>query len=98
MEKVIVVFQSKNTVKSEKEYQIKYRNLFGKWMWKSMRVDKYLGCKSSLKAYLQIGNIALEDNLGLNLYIMLTTCYMVVILDGQKKMRRIYSNLNQILS
>ena len=63
-----------------------------------MRVDKYLGCGSSLKAYLQIGNIALEDNFDLNLYVMLTTCYIVVILDDQKGMRRMYSNLNQILS
>jgi len=46
-----------------------------------MRVDKYLGCGSSLKAYLWIGNIALEDNFDLNLYVMLTTCYIVVILD-----------------
>ena len=92
------MFQSRNTVKSEKGSQMKCRNISRKYMWKSMRVDKCLGCESSLEAYLQICNMTLEDNLGHNLCIMLTTCHMIVILDSQEEVGRMYSNLNQILS
>jgi len=66
-------------------------------MWKSMRVDKCLGCESSLEAYLWICNMTLEDNLGHNLCSMLTTCHMIVILDGQKEVGRMYSILIRFL-
>jgi len=33
-------------------YQIRYRNLFKKQIWKSMSLDKYLNCGLSLEAYL----------------------------------------------
>jgi len=50
-------------------------------MWKSIRLDKYLGYKSSLKAYLWIDNMISNNDLGLNLYVVLTTCFMVIILN-----------------
>jgi len=40
-------------------------------MWKSVRLDKYLGYRLGLEAYLQIGNIISDNNLGLNLYVVL---------------------------
>ena len=67
-------------------------------MWESTRVGKYLDYRSSLEAYLWISNMNLEDNLGLNLYTVLTTCYIVIILDNQNRVRREFSNLSQILS
>ena len=49
-----------------------------------------------MKAYLWIDNIILEDNLVLNLYIMFTTCYIIVILEDQKLARRRFLvNLSQ---
>ena len=68
--------------------QIKYRNLSGKQIQKSMGLDKYLDFGSNLEAYLQVGNITLGNNLGLNLYIILTTYYMVVISKNQELVRR----------
>ena len=43
----------------------------------------YLGCKSNLEAYPQTGNIILDDNLNLNLNIIPTICYMVIILHDK---------------
>ena len=40
----------------------------------------------------------LEDKVGFKLCIVSTTCYVVVILDGQGGVRRMFSNLSQILS
>jgi len=51
-------------------------------MWKSVRLGKYLGCRSSLEAYLWIGNMILDDNFGLNLYIM---PIVIVISNGQRE-------------
>ena len=64
----------------QKESQIKYENLFGKQMWKFIRLGKYLGYRSSLGAYSQIDNVILNNNLGLNLYVVSTVYYIVVIL------------------
>jgi len=52
-------------------------------MWKSIKLDKYLEYRLSLETYLEISDIILEDNLGLNLYVVLTTCYIVMILDSK---------------
>ena len=49
----------------------------------SKRLGKYLDCKSSLEAYLQIYNMILDNNLGLNLCVMLTVYYMVIISDNK---------------
>ena len=46
-----------------------------------MRLGKI--SRSSLEAYLWIGNIILDNNLGLDLYIISTVYYMVVILDDE---------------
>jgi len=43
-------------------------------MWYLWGWVKYLGCGLSLEAYLQIDDIILDNNLGLNLYV-------VIILD-----------------
>jgi len=40
-------------------------------MWKSIKLDKYLEYRLSLEAYLEISDIILEDDLGLNLYVVL---------------------------
>ena len=68
--------------------QIKYRNLSGKWISKSIGLDKYLDFGSNLKAYLQVSNITLDNDLGLNLYIIPTTYYMVVISENQELVRK----------
>ena len=40
-------------------------------------------------------NIILEDNLSLNLYVVLTTCYVVIILEDQSSVRKgLLANLN----
>ena len=52
-------------------------------MWKSIKLDKYLEYRLSLETYLEISDIILEDNLDLNLYVVLTTCYIVMILDSK---------------
>ena len=44
---------------------------------------EYLGCGLSLEAYSQIDNMISNDNLGLNLYVVPTIYYMVVILDNK---------------
>ena len=36
-------------------------------MWKSVRLGKYPDYRSSLEAYLWIGNMTSDNNLGLNL-------------------------------
>ena len=46
-----------------------------------------LGYRSSLGAYLQINNVTLEDNLGFNLCVVSTTCYVVIILEYQEIVR-----------
>jgi len=43
----------------------------------------YLGCKSNLEAYPWIGNIILDDDLNLNLYVIPTICCMVMISDDK---------------
>ncbi len=52
-------------------------------MWKSIKLDKYLEYRLSLETYLEISDIILEDNLDLNLYVVLTTCYTVIISESQ---------------
>jgi len=49
----------------------------------SKRLGKYLGYKSSLEAYPQIYNMILDNNLGLNLCIMPTIYYMVIISNNK---------------
>ena len=49
-----------------------------------MGLDEYLRYGSSLEAYPWISNVTLDDDLGLNLYIVLTTCYIVIILGSQE--------------
>ena len=49
-----------------------------------MKLGKYLGYGSSIKAYLWIDDVTLEDDLSLNLYIMPTIYHIVIILDGQE--------------
>ena len=44
---------------------------------------KYLGYRLSLIAYLQIYNMVLDDDLGLNLYIVPTVYYVVIISDDK---------------
>jgi len=44
---------------------------------------EYLGCGLSLEAYSQIDNMISNDNHGLNLYVVPTVCYIVVILDNK---------------
>ena len=51
------------------------------------RLDKHLGCKSSLEAYPQIYNMILDDNFGLNLCIMLTVSYIAIISDDKVSRR-----------
>ena len=51
-------------------------------MWKPMRLGKYPGYRSSLEAYLWINMIS-DNNLGLNLCIISTVCYVVVILNNK---------------
>lgn len=41
-------------------------------MQKSVRLDKYSDCESSLETYLQIGDMILNDNLSLNIYVVPT--------------------------
>jgi len=53
-----------------------------------VRLGKYLGCRLSLEAYLWIGNMILGDDLGLNLYVVSTVCYVVIISDNQREVRR----------
>jgi len=53
-----------------------------------MGLDKYLSCKSSLEAYLWISNMTLNNNLGLKLYVMLITYYMIIISGNQELVRR----------
>jgi len=53
-----------------------------------MSLDKHLDCRSSLKAYLEMNNITLNDSLSLNLYIMSTACHIVIISENQKLVRR----------
>jgi len=48
-----------------------------------MGLDEYLRYGSSLEAYLWISNVTLDDDLGLNLYIVPTTCYTVIISESQ---------------
>ena len=50
-----------------------------------MRLDKYSGYRLSLEAYLQINNIILDNNLSLNLCVISTICYIIVILDKKKE-------------
>jgi len=42
-------------------------------------LDKYLDCRSNLEAYLWMNNVISDNNLDLNLYIVLTIYYVVVI-------------------
>ena len=63
---------------------IKYGNLSGKLIWESVILDKYLGCRSNLEAYPWISDLTSDNNLGLNLYIVFTTCYIVIILGSQE--------------
>ena len=67
--------------------QIKYGKLFGKWMRKFIRLSKYLEYRSSLEAFLWISNMILDDDLSLNLYVIPTTCYIVIILNRQREIR-----------
>jgi len=57
-------------------------------MWKSVSLGKYLRCESSLEAYSWMDNIILEDNLGLNLCIVSTTCCIIIISEDQGLVRR----------
>jgi len=58
--------------------------LIWKWMWISLwDWVKFPDCKLSLKVYPQISNIILNNNLGLNLYIVSTIYYMVIISDNK---------------
>ena len=57
-------------------------------MWKSVRLNKYLKYELSLKANLWMYNIILENNLGLNLYVMPITCYVIIISKNQGLIRR----------
>ena len=68
---------------TQKGSQIKYRNLSRKYIQKSMRLGKYLDCRPSLEAYPQIDNVILDDNLGLNLYIISTVYHIIVTLDNK---------------
>ena len=52
-------------------------------MWIPVRLSKYLDCGSSLEAYPQIGNMIPDNNFGLNLYIVPTVCYVVIILNDK---------------
>jgi len=45
-----------------------------------MGLDKYLDCRSSLEAYLWMDNLTLDDDFGLNLYVISTTYHIIVIL------------------
>jgi len=51
-------------------------------MWKSVSLDKYLRCRSRLEAYIYIDDMMIKDNLGLNLYVVFATCFVVVILEN----------------
>jgi len=44
-----------------------------------MGLDEYLRYGSSQEAYPWISNVTSDDNLGLNLCIVPTTCYTVII-------------------
>ena len=55
---------------------------------KSVKLDKYSGCRLSLETYLQIDNVILDNNLSLNLYIIFTICYIVVILDEKGEVEK----------
>jgi len=53
------------------------------WAWMSI-----WGCESSLEAFLWIDDLTLDDNLGLNLYVVPTTCHVVVISENWGLVRR----------
>ena len=53
-----------------------------------MSLGKHLGCRSSLEAYLEMNNMTLNNNLGLNLYVVSTAYHIVIISDNQKLTRR----------
>ena len=52
-----------------------------------MRSGKYPDYKSSLVAYLQFGNIISDNNLSLNLCIVPTTYYVIIILNDEEEVR-----------
>jgi len=49
-----------------------------------MGLDKYLRYGSSLEAYPWISNVTSDNDLGLNLCIVPTTCYTVIISESQE--------------
>ena len=53
-----------------------------------MSLSKYLGYRSSLKAYLEMGNLTSDDNLDLNLCIISTTYCIIIISENQKLVRK----------
>ena len=53
-----------------------------------MSLGKYLRCRLSLGAYLFIDDMISKDDLGLNLYIVLTTYHIVMVLENQNLVRR----------
>ena len=62
-------------------------------MQKFIRLNKYLSYKSSLEAYSWIGNISLDNNLSLNLYIVLIICYIIIFGLDDKVSERLANNL-----
>ena len=56
-------------------------------MQKFIRLSKYLSYKLSLKTYIQIDNIILDDDFDLNLCIVPTVYYIVIISDSQKEVK-----------
>jgi len=55
---------------------------------KSVRLNKYLDCRLSLEAYLWIVDMILKYNLGLNLCVVPTICYIVIILDQRMRYQK----------
>ena len=55
----------------------------GQKIWKFIGLDEYLRYGSSLEAYPWISNVTSDDDLGLNLCIVPTTCYTVIISESQ---------------
>jgi len=53
-----------------------------------MGLDEYLDYRSSLEAYPWMDNLTLDDDFGLNLYVIPTTYYIIVILGDWDLVKR----------
>ena len=55
-------------------------------------METYLGYESNLEAYMWMNNVTLDDDLSLSLYIVFTTCYVIIISENQRLVRKEFLN------